>query len=335
MRNVQYLSPTSISKYYENTTEFYLQYLAENRPDRIPQTRPMSIGSAFDAYAKSYLHEKLFGKDNDVRFQFETIFEAQVEKQNRDWAKEAGKYAFDCYHQSGALSDLMIELSSAIGTPRFEFEIRGVINGVREGTTLDIGPMTLLGKPDCWFINKTGAHVILDWKVNGFCSDWGVSPMQGYVRLRAKKSGRWANLGQHKGSMCMMHNGMMINMSAYLENFDMNWARQLTIYAFLLGEDIGGDFIVAVDQLACKLNTEKFPDIRIAEHRLRIAHETQWKIFADAQHVWEVCHSNHIFREMSQEESVARCLMLEHTATVLKGDGSTTDKWFNNSCRGN
>ena len=47
--------------------EFYLKYLSENRPGRLPQTLPMSVGSAFDARVKSSLHEAIFGKP-DCRF---------------------------------------------------------------------------------------------------------------------------------------------------------------------------------------------------------------------------------------------------------------------------
>lgn len=333
MKQIKHLSPTSIALFYFRIEEFYMMYLSDSRPDRMPQTQPMSVGSAFDAYTKSFLHEKLFGKGNDPRFDFDAIFTAQVEPHNRDWAREAGKHCFEQYKASGALADLMLELQGSVGTPRFEIEVKGVINGEREGVTLKIDDMMLLGKPDCFFINKHGAHVILDWKVNGYCGQYRTSAMKGYVRLR--ENGK--NKGQHKDCFPMSHKGITINCAEFLESCNKDWARQLAIYGWLCGEDIGSDFIVAVDQLACgpdPLGISTKPEIRIAEHRLRVSADFQWKTFAAAQHVWQVCHSDHVFRNMTLEESQARCQVLDGMVDALRGDGTPEDQWFASVTRG-
>ena len=55
MREIKYLSPSSISTFFDDRTEFYLKYCAENRPPRMKQTQPMSVGSAFDAFVKNHL----------------------------------------------------------------------------------------------------------------------------------------------------------------------------------------------------------------------------------------------------------------------------------------
>lgn len=325
MRKPQHMSPTSLGLFYSNATEFYLQYLADNRPPKAPQTQPMSIGSSFDAYAKSYLHQHLFGKGKDPKFNLQALFEAQVEPHNRDWAKPAGEYAFDIYRKSGALQDLMLDLQKAVGPPRFELEVKGVIDGQREGVSLDIGGIPLLGKPDLFYINRLGAHVVFDWKVNGFCSNYAVSPMQGYVRLRENGS----NKGQHRDCQLMSHNGVMINVGQFLEDLNPDWGRQLAIYGWLLGEDIGSDFIVAVDQLVCKpMAGLPRPHIRIAEHRLRTKRDFQWQVFVQAQKAWEIMHSDHFFRDLSPEESRDRCRALDGVADALKGDGTSADRWF-------
>ncbi len=330
MRQPKHFSPTSLSLFYSNPTEYYLMYLADNRPDKFPQTKPMSIGSSFDAYVKSYLHEKLFGKGHDPKFDLTTLFEAQVEPQNRDWALPAGEYAFDIYKRSGALSDLMLDLQKAVGEPRFELEVKGVIDGYREGITLDVGGVPLLGKPDVFYINKMGAHVVLDWKVNGFCSNSAISPMQGYVRLRENS----LNRGQHKNCQLMSLNGVMINVGQFLEELNEDWGRQLAIYGWLCGEDVGSDFIVAIDQLVCKpMPGMPRPHIRVAEHRLRIRPEFQWKVFAQAQQAWAIINSDHFFRDLSLEESKLRCQALDGVTDALKGDGTTNDKWFAQATR--
>src|SRR5436190_14893856 len=129
MRKIEYLSPSSIDKFEQDQEAFYVRYLSEHRLPDDPQTQPMSIGSAFDAYCKSYIHERLFGKGNDPKYQFENIFEAQVQAHLRDWAIIHGKYAFESYQKSGALADLMLELQHAINVPKFEIEVKGVISG--------------------------------------------------------------------------------------------------------------------------------------------------------------------------------------------------------------
>jgi hypothetical protein len=129
----------------------------------------MSVSGSFDAYVKAALHERLFGKGADPQFEFNTIFEKQVEPQNRDFALEAGKYIMACYVMTGAFEELLAMLEKSKETPRFEFEVHGDIMGV-----------PFVGKPDCRFVHECGPHVILDWKVKGFCSKYGASPSKNY-----------------------------------------------------------------------------------------------------------------------------------------------------------
>lgn len=316
-KTIQYLSPTSISKFHDNLDEFYMIYLAPNRPPKLPQTKPMSVGSAFDAFVKSYLHEKLVGKD--PKFELQTLFEAQVESQYRDTAYPAGKHCFDEYTKQGALADLMLEMQSTVGPPRFEISVQGVVNGYREGVTATREGVTFLGKPDIFFTNSHGQNVILDWKVNGYYSNYGASPMSGYTKIRndPKKS------GNHKDCHLMMYNGVMINVGTYLELLNEDWARQLSIYGWLCGCEIGEEIVVGVDQLACR-----FGHIRVASHRLRVSSAYQWKVFADAQKIWEIVHSDHIFRDLSREDSHKRTELLDAQVTALMEGDTAIDDWF-------
>lgn len=329
MRKIKHLSPSSISKFEEDIEEFYMQYLCEAPPPRMPQLQVMSIGSAFDAYAKSYLHEALFGKNHDPKFELMTLFEAQVEPQNRDWAYEHGKWAFEQYKKTGALADLMLDLQQSIGTPKFELEVKGVINGHREGVTLNIENVILLGKPDVFYINKHGCHVILDWKVNGYLSARPPSPMKGYLRLRDITK---RDAGSHKEVIPINHKGTIINASHFLESVNKEWGNQLAIYGWLCGCEIGGDFIVAIDQLVCKAQG-KYPEIRVAEHRLRVSQDYQWKLFRRIQEVWDMVNSDHIFRDLSKEDSEGKCHLLDMQATALRSPSSKTDELFNQMTR--
>ena len=324
MRKIEYLSPSSIAKFEESVENFYLQYLAENRPPREPQNQAMSIGSAFDAYCKSYFHDKLFGKNHtdSNRFAFDTIFDAQVEEVNRDWARLHGKHAFEQYRSSGALLNLLTEPQTAKTDPRFEFDVRGAVNGYRDALSTKLGEVVLLGKPDAAFTNRDGNHIILDWKVNGWCSNWPTSPMPGYVNLRDSYG---KNYGPHKDCVPYEIGSLTVNIGCFLEHHKDDWARQLSIYGWLVGEPIGGDFIVAIDQLVCKPQTGGIPAVRVAEHRLRIHGSFQMKVFDRACEIWDIVHSDHIFRDMTLEDSKGRCQLLDQRAETMYGQNALPD----------
>lgn len=331
MRNIEYLSPTSIAKFKENLSEFYLTYLADARAPRFPQTQPMSIGSAFDAYAKSFLHERIFGKGFDPQFDLDTIFNTQVEPHNRDWARVHGKHAFECYQRSGALADLLIELEQSMVAPKFELTIKGTIGGVRDGLQVKLGDVVFMGKPDVFYTNKAGFKVIFDWKVNGWCSKAGVSPMKGYVRLRSG-SGEIAPSGPHKDIIPAHSHGTYMNLSHRLEHLNQEWAAQLSVYSWLCGAGIGEEFVAAIDQLSCRPGDD-FPRVRVAEHRLLVSSDYQASYYKEAQEIWDIVHSNHIFREMSLEDSRFRCQTLDQQAVSLRGEGGDDDLLFSEMTR--
>ncbi len=316
MRIPEYLSNSSVKLFYSDRMEFYLRYLTNNRPPRIPQTRPMSVGSAFDAYVKASLVEKLLG--DRPAFKLQKLFETQVEKHNWDWAWEAGKHAFQSYKKSGALRDLLIELEQASGEPRFEFTVRRTINGV-----------PLLGKPDLWFITHTGIHVIFDWKVNGYCSRKGHSPKAGYVMI----SDGWTegppsrnNRQAHRDCHSMLVGGIEINIARYLEDIDKGWGGQTCLYGWLMGEEVGGKFITGIDQLACKPGP-KAPMIRVARHRSRVSKGFQETLWLQIKFVWDTIHSGHIFTDLTYEQSKARQEMLDDYHKAYD-DSDPNEIWF-------
>lgn len=266
----------------------------------------MAAGSAFDAYVKSYLHTSLFGKGYDVRYELGTIFEEQVESHNRDWAWLHGELIFEEYKTSGCLADLMLELSHAVGKPRFEFTVKD-----------DIGGVTLLGKPDVFFINNQAARVIYDWKVNGYCSPRTKSPMKGYVKLRTKLDNTYYP-SIHKDCHLHVFKGVAINLAMCLEDGDKSWADQLSIYSWLLGEEIGSEEIIfGIDQVCGPADKMRF-----ATHRLRISPDYQFNLFELVKQIWSIIESGWIFRDMTEEQSEARCELLEKRARVM-ADGNT------------
>lgn len=336
MRVPEYLSPTSISKFYADRQEFYLNYLADKRPPRMAQTKPMSIGSAFDAYVKNYITDRLGIKDD--AFEIENILIAQVEEENRPWAREEGKYVFDCYKRSGALADLMLELELASETPRFEFTIREQVISEK------LGAITLLGKPDIYFKTKDGANVIYDWKVNGYCSKSGMSPKAGYKKIRdswdssVAKPSRGA--GQpHRDYQGFLSSGIEINLERPFEAVDKGWTDQLCIYSWLLGAALGSKIIVGIEQLVCKPSDPR-PLIRCVSHRGLISPSYQAELFARIEHVWKTIADGveYIFADegLSPKDSASRCEMLDSYYKVyeINDDTSDEDKWFAEMTRG-
>ena len=119
------------------------------------------MGSAFDAYIKSYLYKEL-RIGSDPAFELRTLFEEQVEPQNRDEAWGIGELVFEAYKKCGAAADLLIMLGDCTDA-RFEFSLKDEVTvKYFDADRVPGGPPTLLGKPDLCFTHRDGGRVILD-----------------------------------------------------------------------------------------------------------------------------------------------------------------------------
>jgi hypothetical protein len=333
MKMPKYLSPTSIATFKDDRAEFYCKYLADNRPPKIPQSLPMAAGAAFDAYVKSFLVKELFGPTKmEPRFELQAIFETQVEPQNRDWAIIHGQYLFDCYKKSGALADLMLELSNAMTAPRFEFEVEGRV--AHESVTDGI---PLLGKPDVYFTSKSGKTVIRDWKVNGYCSTNPTSPKKQYIMSRdgwdhLKFPMSRSHRQQHKDAQILKLDGILVNCACNLETIDPSWAAQLAIYGWVLGMGVGDKFLVGIEQLVASGTADRL--IRVSSYCNHIGKEFQLDLLKDITDLWNLILAVHkgeapFFDGLSLEDSKARCESLDGYYLAF-ADAATnpTEKWF-------
>jgi hypothetical protein len=296
----------------------------------------MSVGSAFDAYVKSYIVDNLYGKGAKPEFERDSLFEEQVEEHNWDWARGAGNYAFNAYKQSGMLADLMLELEQATEDPRFEFTVEG--NVVHEDM---IDGIPLLGKPDIWFKSKGGANIIYDWKVNGFCGKSATSPKKGYMMCRdgwdheLLKPSR--NEGApHKDFIGKVVGGVTINTAYPFEKVDTTWANQTCIYQWVMGATVGDENIVGIDQIVAKPMGGEYPMLRVAAHRGIVSKEYQYELYGEIRHVWDTIHDveceggyPHVFTDMTRAENDLKCEMLDdfHKAfsTETEKDALFTD----------
>ena len=141
-RKPEYLSPTALARWKKSPEEYFMYYLALDRPPRFPQTKPMAVGSAFDAYIKSYLHKEFFGVPGD--YELDKLLTTQVEKQNRDFARKAG---LDCFNQyRGHAEKLLLMLGKSFAEPRFEVSLKSEVK-----ITMSEIMVPLFGKPDLLF----------------------------------------------------------------------------------------------------------------------------------------------------------------------------------------
>jgi hypothetical protein len=279
MRIPNYLSPTAMSCWQkEDKTEFFIRYLADNRPPRPPQTIPMAVGSAFDAYVKTHIASIL----GITSVSFDELFEKQVEEQNRAKAKEDGRVVFEAYKTSGALSDVITLLQQAD-----DVNLELATERTLQCTTCDDPQNSVIihGRPDLKF-KVSGGEVMLDWKVNGFYSLSGVSPARGYVKIRdgwVGKPSKGANMW-HKDAYVVNENGLSVNVSESFEDLYPDWAAQLAPYGWICGIPVGQKHPAMIHQIVCR-NSQ----LRVAQHCAYIGADYQKKLFSAYVTLWNIC----------------------------------------------
>lgn len=289
MRKPQYLSYSSFKLFETDPEAFYRKYITDTRQPREPQNHYMAIGSAFDAFVKADLH-KMFVNDGDPRFEVQTLFEEQVEPQCRDKAWADGQIVYEMYKKTGAFQDIVNDLKGC-HNPQFETTIEGQIEG----------GVVILGKPDIKYFNAEAARVIHDWKVNGFYSKSRPSPRQGYISKYPGKT-------MHTKCVPFRHRGALINSNCPMNLYCKDWAEQLTMYAWVLGEPIGGDYILTIDQL-----------IVDNVYRYSALCDGVWQrdLYNRIKRCWDACQTGHIFLNLPYEQSLAKAEAIDAELSVV------------------
>ncbi len=319
MRTPRSISPSALARFEKDRDDYYFTYLCDVRTEREPQSPPASVGSAFDAYVKSQLMSDIFGETT-----FEELFESQVEEHNRDFARDAGAHVMENYIACGAYKDLLDLMEDAEEEPQFEFDADTVICGV-----------PISGKPDCRFKHKDGAHVVLDWKVNGYCSKSATSPSKGYAMCR-DGSGWPKPSRSHEKSHSLYKPrefmGLTIN-EFFMEHVSVDWADQLSLYAWMMGEPVGSDrMVVCIEQIVSKPQKggleEGPPLLRIANHKCQVSPEHQHLLEKRLITMWEAVQSGHVFTDLSEDDNDDKCQELDKRARSMISDGTEEGDFF-------
>jgi len=316
------ISPSALATFEKDRDEYYLKYLSEPKPERSPQSEPASVGSAFDARVKANLMADLLGVHCGETH--DALFESQVEPHNRDFALNAGLHCFNSYLHCGAYRDLATMMEDAQEEPQFEFNADVTIDGI-----------PLFGKPDARFVDANGNHIVLDWKVNGYCGKANTSPAKGYALCRdglgypkpSRSHGK-----SHKLYKPRDHNGVEIN-DFNLEHISIDWADQLTMYGWMMGETPGDEIIVCIDQITGKGIEGSNPALRIANHRATVSKDYQLNLVKRLKDMWGRVQSGQIF-EGSAEKCAEICRRLDNVAVAVQSDGTAQGDFLAQCFRG-
>lgn len=289
MRTMKHLSYSGFKLFESDPEMFYRRYLTEARTPREPQNHYMAVGSSFDALVKVDLH-KLFINDGDERFTLPRMFNDQVEEHNREKAWVDGQEVYKAYKKCGAFDDLCKDMEGCV-SPKFEAEITAEVSHPKFE-----GSVPLLGKPDVMWVHRAACRVVHDFKVNGFYSQTPPSPKTGYVKI-------FPGGNMHPKCQPRTHKGMLINGGAYFNSNYADWAEQLSMYSWVMGEDIGSDFVLSVDQLCCNKHEKT---VRVAKHGGICSVDYQLKLFERIHRCWNACKNGHVFLDMPYEASKGR-----------------------------
>lgn len=315
MRTPKYLSYSSLTCFEEDTDEWVIRYLVDNRPEREAQGKPAGVGSAFDARVKAHMYEFTYGPGYmPEKYSYEALFEKQVEPHNRDFCGPAGDYVFECYRIAGFLDRLESMASRSIVPPQYEFRVE-----------MEVGGVPLLGLPDGYLrlpvedSKEESLGVVLDFKVNGFCSNSAVSPNQGFLLIndgyKAAKQSR-SHGTTHKNAEPRDYKGITIG--GYLEDSSEQWASQLTGYAWCLGEPIGSeDVVMMIHQVVAKPIPDSRPLLRFAEFCGPVRQPFQDFLLTRYQRCWNAIMDGHVFKTMTKEESDAQFRMINRQADAM------------------
>ena len=117
-----------------------------------------------------------------------------------------------------------------------------------------------------------------------------------------------------------MHKG--IEIGGHLEDASEAWASQLSGYAWTLGAAIGSeDVVFMIHQCVAKPIPEASPLLRFSEYAGPVRKPFQDFLLVRYQKLWNAIETEHIYPDLSLEESTARYELMVGQASSMVADG--------------
>lgn len=268
---LKYLSPTSLNIFETDPEAFYNNYVLKK--PRPPQTEPMAVGGAFDAFVKNYVNNH-FNPNDSI---FEELFNAQVSEHNRDIAYKAGEECFNFYKYSGSLDKIV----SIMDEPPI---MDGRFNLINNQTPI-------YGIPDFLFTHTSSLKkkkIVFDLKVSGYYSQ--ASPSRGHL--------------EHKDAVLGIFGDIYYDMSHSFEQNKRQWATQLHTYGLLFDSP---DSLVMIDQIYRSRSGE----LKLAKYRSYLSDPFKQEVEERYHNAWNMIKKGHYFPNLSFEDSQGKCRILE------------------------
>jgi len=281
------LSPTALLQFESDPEEFFIQRVAKLNVKKFEQSLPMAIGAAFDDLVKKSIGERfnltdISGSAVEMSGNFKGIIQGKAyDDDYKTVAYDCGQRILDEYTQLGLLSSIFDLIKCDPSEIVMEEWVKQTIEVSGKPN------MSIIGKPDLLL-----PGFVLDWKVNGYCSQ--ASPMRGYVNV--KSLDRFRGLGRpHKDAICLYTeaNGQRIMVSDIV---DEKWALQVATYNRFL------PCIGAIDQVC----GHKTKGLRFAQHRFSITQSMCDDYLKRYQVAWDAMHSDNFFTYCGYTDDQAR-----------------------------
>jgi len=310
MRQPKYYSASNIGTFFQDKEDYYLKYLSDFKV-RDPQSPAMALGSAFDARVKAFLYPRYVG-DGNPAFEFDTLFAAQVEPQNRDVLLETSKIVYKAYVESGSLTRLckILDRSENIMMEnRLEADLFGI---------------PFIGYPDLSF-DLDGEPWIFDYKVNGYFSKNGIGPKKYYSHIQAglNNTGKpiRGNKTSHKDALIRYQSEVPYCANHGFEEVDPKWAFQMMCYHFMKGVPTDKRPMIGIEQISCQPNK-----IRVVNIRGMVSAPFVTEMERKIKHVHKVVTTvidgyPHIFENLPKRENDLLCQTLDG----VQGIANNTD----------
>lgn len=272
---LSYLSPTSFMLWRKNPIGFWMRYLAppELKLPRMPQTPQMAVGNVFDIHMKYHLAQTVGRRDLDPSMLEKSIDKKYLGKRgSMDKIDQLvlweGLRAYHAYKDSPALR-LLLEGVTNVEVPAEAVRVTGGV--------------PIWGKPDAELFR--GRRIVQDWKVSGAFANSTPSAESGWsYRFVERMQGgepKWIDEGPHHRSV------------EPLELLKEEWAIQLAMYAWLLGDAPGSDIHGQIDKIL--LVDSKTVEVYV--YRTSVGRDFQLRILSELQCLWDKVLKNEVLPE--------------------------------------